>query len=59
MPTRGDWTCPCLSTLVRVSVGPLKNGLDDLLGVEYIAAIPARKSLASAFPPVADAEYGP
>lgn len=30
-----------------------------LLGVEYMAAMPARKSLARALPPVAEAEYGP
>lgn len=42
-------------------------GLDDhglvwngcSLGVEYIAAAPARTSRAKALPPVADAEYGP
>jgi hypothetical protein len=31
----------------------------NLLGVEYKAAIPARKSLARSLPPVADAAYGP
>lgn len=31
----------------------------DSLGVAYIAAMPARKSLARPLPPVAEAEYGP
>lgn len=31
----------------------------NLLGVEYNAAMPLRKSLAKSFPPVAEAAYGP
>jgi hypothetical protein len=41
-----------------------KHGLDinmvgNLLGIEYIAATPARKSRANPLPPVAEAAYGP
>jgi len=32
---------------------------EDVHGVEYIAAIPARKSRARPLPPVAEAAYGP
>ncbi len=31
----------------------------DILGVEYNAAMPERKSRAKSLPPVADAAYGP
>lgn len=44
--------------------GRCVNGLPsrfacNLLGVEYSAAIPARKSRAKSLPPVAEAAYGP
>jgi len=38
---------------------PGKEVRGDLQGVEYIAAIPARKSRARPLPPVAEAAYGP
>jgi hypothetical protein len=59
MATPGDSWFPCVRTLAFLAFSKRVETLKDLLGTEYIAAMPARKSRAKPFPPVAEAAYGP
>jgi hypothetical protein len=45
--------------VLRLELFMLRGSGVHLLGTEYIAAMPARKSRAKPFPPVAEAAYGP
>lgn len=58
--TQDGVSCPCARTLIVGQYTLYLNTIRiDLLGTEYIAAIPARKSRANPLPPVAEADHGP